>query len=350
MTNPMVYTKTLRYLRLASIKENYKFTISPESCGIRVDKYVSSRIPELSRAKIKLLIENGNLKINNILCTSPKHCLKSEELLEFTAEINTTKAAKHISSGTQLEVIFEDEYIIIINKPAKLLVHSGAGRRDNITLIDLLLKHCDTLSGIAGEARPGVVHRLDMETSGLIVIAKDDITHSLLSKMFEKHTIKRKYLGFCYSTPVPQFGRITLKMKKAPQDKTRMIVSKNDDGKLSITNYRVVETYLDKKFSLLEFSLQTGRTHQIRLHMESKKTPIIGDKVYGKGLNFNLARFAELNKYLKSFPRHALHSYYIEFIHPRTDEELRFEIPMPSDMKALQEKLKGLEEPTQSQM
>lgn len=323
------------------MKNTYNFTILDEDSGTRVDKYISSQIPDLSRAKIKLLIENGNLKINETICETPKHSLKSGDNIDFFFEITKTPAKK-INTDIKFDIIFEDEYLLILNKPSKLLVHPGAGRKDSTTLVDLIKAHCDTLSSISGDARPGIVHRLDMETSGLMVVAKDDITHSRLSTMFEEHTIKRKYLGLCYSYPVPQLGKIRLKIKKSPQDKTRMIVSKNKDGKDSITHYRVVESYLNKKFSLIEFSLETGRTHQIRLHMEHKKNPIIGDKVYGRRLNFNLAGFEELTQHLKEFPRHALHSYYIEFVHPRTDEELKFEIELPKDMKELKERLLSL--------
>ena len=306
---------------------------------MRVDRYINSQIPDLSRAKIKLLIENGNLKINGAPCKTPRHSLKSDDNIDFFFEIIKTTLTKKINTDIKFDVIFEDEYLLILNKPSKLLVHPGAGRKDSTTLVDLIKAHCDTLSSISGDARPGIVHRLDMETSGLMVIAKDDITHSLLSTMFEEHTIKRKYLGLCYSYPVPQLGKISLKIKKSPQDKTRMIVSKNKDGKNSITHYRLIESYLNKKFSLIEFSLETGRTHQIRLHMEHKRMPIIGDKVYGRGLNFNLVGYEKLSQYLKSFPRHALHSYYIEFIHPRTKEELKFEVDLPEDMLMLKERL-----------
>lgn len=319
-----------------------KFIVTEDCCGMRADKYLASKLTEISRVKVKYLIENGNLKVNDTTILEPKHSIKNGDQIHFILPIQEQKVhtAQLPKTKMQLDIVYEDQHLLIINKPAKLLVHAGAGRINHTTLVDYLLDYCDgQLSKIGGDARPGIVHRLDMETSGLMVVAKDDITHSLLSKMFENHSIIRRYKGFCIKQPLPKIGKITVGMRKSKHDKTRMAVCDKEKSKLSITNYKVLKSYMDGMFCMIEFQLQTGRTHQIRLHMEYKKTPIIGDKVYGKHLAFNLYQNDELNNYIKRFPRHALHSYYINFVHPRTEEEIEFEAELPNDLKALERKI-----------
>lgn len=316
-----------------------KLMVEQDSCGLRVDKYLASKFLKISRMRIKHLIENGNLKINDITILEPKRIIKNADKLQLLLPLQEPSLPKinNPKPQIQLDIVYEDRYLLVINKPAKLLVHAGAGRANQETLADYLLDYCDgQLSKIGGDARPGIVHRLDMETSGLMIVAKDDITHALLSKMFEKHSIIRHYKGFCIRQPVPKIGKLNLSMRKSKRDKTRMAVCTNKEGKLSITNYKVLKSYMDGKFSQIEFQLQTGRTHQIRLHMEYKKIPIIGDKVYGKHLAFKLYENDELNEYIGKFPRHALHSYYMKFTHPITEEEMEFEIDLPKDLKELE--------------
>lgn len=323
------------------------FVVENEHGGMRVDKYLATCLPSISRTKIKHLIECGNLKINNLVVTEPKYSLKyldkvSLQIIQESVAASATQP-KQLNLNV-LKVVYEDKSLLIINKPAKLLMHPGAGNKNQLTLVDYLMQYCpEQLSRIGGEARPGIVHRLDMETSGLIVVAKNDIAHAALSKMFEKHSITRKYKGICIGCPVPKIGRLKLHLRKSPNDKTRMMICAEDQGKLSITNYRILESYMSGKFSMIEFQLQTGRTHQIRVHMEYKRTPIVGDKVYGKRYALNLVGYDDLNKYIKRFPRHALHSYYVKFDHPISGEALEFEAELPKDLQELVEILSTAE-------
>lgn len=336
----------MQYISYHFMAQLQSFIVESELEGTRADKYLATCLPKISRTKIKGLIENGNLKVNNITITEPKYALNylDKVSLKVVVNLGAANVSRPIAlKFKELEVIYEDEYLIIINKPAKLLVHGGAGRSTQETLVDYLMKHCGSqLSKIGGEARPGIVHRLDMETSGLMVVAKDDRTHTLLGKMFESHSIIRKYKGFCMGQPVPKIGRMQLNLKKCVRDKTRVSVCSASEGKVSVTNYKVLKSYMEGRFSMVEFQLQTGRTHQIRVHMEYKRTPIVADKVYGKRFSFNLVGFSELNSYIKEFKRHALHSYYIQFMHPITEEELEFEIDLPEDLKQLESWLSGM--------
>jgi len=322
--------------------EQFKFIIDSLTQNERVDKFLSRNIKEISRSKIKLLIEGGSLKINDRTTTSCKYILKSEDSIVLAVQVNKSVQKQSFKlENLELEILHEDEDILVINKPAGLLVHPGAGRRDQNTLIDYIREHCgNSLSSIAGEARPGIVHRLDLETSGVMVIAKNDRAHSILATQFQNREVEKRYFAITKSVISPKFGTIKTFLKKSSADKTKVYIASN--GKEAITKYSVKEEYCDGKFSLLDIELLTGRTHQIRVQLEYKKCPIIGDKVYGRNLNFHFAGKEYLIKQIEKFPRHALHAYKLCFIHPNTGENIGFEAEMPQDMLSLIRTLKSI--------
>lgn len=304
----------------------------------RLDKYLSIKVAAISRTKIKCLIKNGNVNVNGNIVTDPGFIVRKEDKVTLTV-IYTSSSVSDMDLSLNFPIVYEDEDLMVIDKPAGLLVHPGSGRKEQTTLVDYLRSYCgDKLSTIAGEARPGIVHRLDMETSGLMIVAKNDITHSLLANQLEQRMIKRIYKAITWGVIAPQFGRIETFLQKSISDKTKVVVS-SQNGKLAITNYKVLSIFQQGAAALLEVRLETGRTHQIRVHLAYRKTPVIGDKVYGKSYNYIIKNNKDLQAELKAFPRHALHSAEIAFTHPYSKEELAFSSDLPSDMKSIVAKL-----------
>ena len=235
--------------------------------------------------------------------------------------------------------MFEDDDLLVINKPANLTVHPGAGNHCDTLVNALLFTHQGRLSEISGELRPGIVHRLDRDTTGLMLVAKNDLAHRNLVEQLQKREVKRNYLAFIYGAMDPLKGRIEGNIARSNRDRTKMTVSQNR-GRCAITNYETKEIFLGGFISLVECRLATGRTHQIRLHLEWKKHSLIGDKTYNsckKTAPQNLDE--ETKTFIENFPRQALHSYKIGFLHPRTGKEMSFEIPLPEDLKKLQDLL-----------
>lgn len=308
--------------------------------GIRLDKFLSINIDNLSRSQVQDLIENGKVSAEGKVINNSAHKTKVTSYFIDLSEIKNKP--NHLESyDFPLEIIFEDEYLMVLNKPAGLTVHPGAGNYDK-TLANALVHYSkDNLSKIGGEFRPGIVHRLDRDTTGLIIIAKDDETHRLLSEALALREIHRYYLVLTFGCPNLLAGTIKTYVAKHKHDHSRMVITKAT-GKEAITHYVLKENFLDGKFSLLECKLDTGRTHQIRIHMNYKGFPVIGDQTYNENQNKYLARLSpELKDLVTSFPRQALHAYRLEFIHPITDELLEFEIDLPEDMQKLCQNLEA---------
>lgn len=311
-----------------------KLTITSEESGIRLDKFLSSHLENLSRTQVQELISSGQVEsegkviLNSATKTKPT-----------TYEVNTNyiklKPTHLEAYDFPLNIVFEDEYLMVINKPNGLTVHPGAGNHDK-TLANALISYSkEKLSSIGGEFRPGIVHRLDKDTSGLIIIAKDDQTHQMLSESLSERDIKRHYLALVFGSPVLKAGTIKTFIAKHHHDHTKMVVTKAT-GKEAITHYVVLESYMGGKFSLIECKLDTGRTHQIRVHMHYKGFPVIGDPAYNEAQTKYLIRLDDKTKALvNDFKRQALHAYKLEFIHPITEELMEFEIDLPEDMKKL---------------
>ncbi len=337
--------------------------------GERLDKWIATIAPELSRSRAKQLIEAGDVLCNSTPVKSAKHKVSAGDVIEIV--MPPPEDADPQPEDIPLDVLFEDEHLIIINKPAGLVVHPAPGATSG-TLVNALLHHCaGQLSGIGGVKRPGIVHRLDKETSGVMVAAKTEYAHTGLSSLFEAHFVERAYLAVTRSAPRPLVGKIETYIARSTADRKKMAVVRESKlspsaswhgedeedytprGKHAITNYHVKEQFgrLDATSglpaaTLTECRLETGRTHQIRVHMAHIGAPLLGDQTYGRyrGLKAHgsgpaLDHAVEL---AKDFKRQALHAAVLGFEHPITGENLRFETTPPEDMQSLISALRQL--------
>jgi 23S rRNA pseudouridine1911/1915/1917 synthase len=291
----------------------FKFVVPKEHARIRIDRYLVRALPELSRSRIQQLIRAGFVRLNGAT-TRPHQVVRTGDQIEVTQpppeKIETRPEA------IPLEILYEDDDLIVINKPAGMMVHPGAGHREH-TLVNALLHHCPTLSGIGGKERPGIVHRLDKETSGCLLAAKNDIAHRELSKQFAARTVEKIYLALVAGKLRKQTGVIEERIGRHPVHRQRMSVS-SPRGRVAKTEYRVVRS--SDQASLIECRLHSGRTHQIRVHLHHLGNPVLGDKIYAP-------RFA------KNFPRQMLHAWKLGFRHPRTGDWKNFGAPLPDDFK-----------------
>ncbi|MES2677500.1 MAG: RluA family pseudouridine synthase [Pseudomonadota bacterium] len=317
--------------------EELIFQAQKEDQKQRLDKFLVSKLsrrkPEFSRGRIQGLIESGCVFDGKNALTSCDYKIKGGEhlVIKIPAALESEILAKNID----FEILFEDENMLVINKPAGLTTHPGNGNQQN-TLVNALLFHCGkTLSGINGVMRPGIVHRLDKDTSGLMVVAKNDLAHQELARQIQERILKRNYLAICYGTPKPLSGVINKNLGRSKINRLKMAIMRTG-GRTAITNYAVQKIYFDGALSMVECKLDTGRTHQIRVHMASIGHSIIGDTTYG-GRKRSLGDVDDkIKAAVNDFPRQALHSYKISFIHPVSEEEMEFEIDLPKDMKKLQ--------------
>lgn len=308
--------------------------VGPQDIKMRVDKWLAA-CTNLSRSRVSALIGQGAVFLNDVCLRDQDKKTAAGEVyrIEIPAPVDAVPRAEEIP----LDIIYEDSDLLVINKPAGMVVHPAAGNYDG-TLVNALLSHCrDSLSGIGGVIRPGIVHRLDKETSGLMVIAKNDEAHKGLSAQFAVHSLQRCYLALVWGRLSPAQGTVENQIGRSPVNRKKMAVVKTG-GKRAETHYRTVGLYAGGAVSLVECSLKTGRTHQVRVHMTALGHPLIGDKTYGK-----IPGVARHNPALAAavhFPRQALHSYKMSFEHPVTHQTMRFEIPLPADMRAVVESLK----------
>ncbi|MAF31210.1 MAG: RluA family pseudouridine synthase [Magnetococcales bacterium] len=300
----------------------------------RLDKFLSQHMADLSRERIKNLIQTNCIQNNQGECiSSPSYKIKEGEF--FTIQLPQNDTLDILPENIPLDVLFEDEHLIVINKPAGMSVHP-AGPIVTGTLVNALLYHCKELSGIGGVERPGIVHRLDKGTSGVMVVAKCDAAHQALSQMFQDRTMDRNYLALCYGVPLMAPKRIETLIGRHPKDRKKMAVTQKT-GKNAISTFEILEN-LNGEASLLKFKLHTGRTHQIRVHAHHIGHSILGDPVYGKAKKLQNSEAAEL---LKSIDHQMLHATILGFEHPITGQKLSFEQPMPEDMAALYQALKS---------
>jgi len=304
-----------------------------EDHNLRVDVYVNKKENTLSRTRIKNLILNEKLKLNNKIITNPSKKVLSGDKINL--EIPEPKKASIRPYNFKLDIIYEDGNLLVINKPAGIVMHPGAGNYDN-TIVNALMHHCGkNLSTIGDEYRPGIVHRIDKDTSGLVVIAKNNETHENLSIQFNKHKITRIYQLLIWGKLRPQNGKINTLITRSSKNRQLMEVGITK-GKRAITNYKTLEIFENNKtptLSLVECRLETGRTHQIRVHMSYKGNNILGDKKYKKKFkkfkNINL----ELENSIYKLDRQFLHAKTLEFKHPITEEELKFTSILPQDLE-----------------
>jgi 23S rRNA pseudouridine1911/1915/1917 synthase len=306
--------------------------------AMRLDKLITTLHPEISRTQAKRLIEAGRVMFNKSVLTDVSANIPENASLEIDIPLPTPSEIH--AEEIALEILFEDENMLLINKPAGMATHPGPGNYSG-TLVHALLHHCKgQLSGIGGVERPGIVHRLDKETSGLMVAAKNDSAHQNLSMQLAERTLKRVYTAIVYGSLPKQSGIIEGNIARSRVNRKKMAVVE-DAGKHAVTHYKVLESFQRGKFSLVECRLETGRTHQIRVHLSNAGCPLVGDKVYGnkaksflKGIDNIVANTAW------SFPRQALHASAIGFIHPVTKEKLEFTCELAQDISALLKLLK----------
>ncbi len=311
--------------------------VSPAEAGARLDRFLAGALARsdaaLSRSRIKALLQGGMVSKDGATITDPSHRVKPGERyrIALPAPEEAVARPQHIA----LSVVYEDADLLVVDKPAGLTVHPGAGQPDS-TLVNALLAHCGaSLSGVGGVRRPGIVHRLDKDTSGLIVVAKNDDAHHSLAEQFASRTIDRAYLALVWGVPAPPAGRVEGNIGRHPQQRTKMTVVGAGRGKPAATRYRVLRRF-GEVASLVECRLESGRTHQIRVHMAHIGHPVIGDPDYGQAFRTKANRLPEpLRTMAKDFPRQALHAKLLAFTHPVTGETMRFEASMPADMAAL---------------
>ena len=324
--------------------EKFKFVIDGNQVGVRLDKFLAEQFSqiksEITRSKIQHLIDEGAVVNEQSKVLNSSHKTKLDEKIFVT--LPDPKPSHLQAKDIPFEIVFEDDDLLVINKPAGLTVHPGAGNQDDTLVNALLFTHKDRLSEVSGEFRPGIVHRLDKDTSGLMLVAKNDFTHQSLSEKLRLREVKRTYLAFIYGVMNPAKGRIDKNIVRSRSNRLKMSISKTL-GRVAITNYETKETFMDGFASLVECRLDTGRTHQIRIHLESQKHSLIGDQLYNSCKKLTPKTIdSGARNCIEKFPRQALHSYKISFIHPRSKEEMSFEIPLPKDLKNLERCLKEL--------
>ena len=313
---------------------------SKEHQGIRIDIFLQSQIKNLSRTRIKKIIIEGCVKINDRIIEEPAKKIKEKDRIKIKFPI--AKESKILPQKINIDVLYEDNDIILINKQPGLVIHPGAGNYDKTLVNALLYFYKNRLSIIGGKLRPGIVHRIDKDTSGVIVVAKNDNAHISLSKQFSDHSIYRKYETLIWGSLRPRNGKIAMPISRSKKNRQLMSVNKFS-GKKAVTNYKTIEIYENKnvpKISLVECKLETGRTHQIRVHMSFKGNAILGDKSYGK-IKKNFKNIdLNLKKKIINFDRQALHAKSLGLIHPKTGRKIFFEAPRPSDFEELIKTLK----------
>ena len=321
-------------------KDIFNITVSLNFHGYRIDKFLQSQINDLSRTRLQTLIRDGHVKINNTTINNYSKKIKEKDQIKvnFPAPKKTLIKPNKIN----LDILYDDDDIIVINKSPGVVVHPGAGNYEGTIVNGLLFKYRKNLSNIGGKLRPGIVHRIDKDTSGVIVVAKNDNAHIYLSKQFSDHSIKRVYEALVWGSLKPQNGKINERISRSLKNRQLMAVRK-EKGKIAITKYRTLKIFQNlnlPKISLIECQLETGRTHQIRVHMSFTGNPILGDKSYGKSKKKFKKINPEIEERLNNFNRQALHAKSLGFIHPRTKKEFFFEAKRRDDFDILIKSLK----------
>jgi len=304
--------------------QKMKFLVDESSHGMRLDKFLAANVPGLSRSRLQNLVETGMVELSGRNILKPGKKLSTGE--KITLSIPRPEPLDLSPEDIPLDILFEDRHLIVINKPPGMVVHPGAGNTSG-TLVHALLARCQDLSGIGGKLRPGIVHRLDKDTSGIMVAAKTDQAHTVLTEMFKKRLLKKKYTALIQGQMPDSSGVISLPIGRHPQRRTRMSVNFRN-GRESVTGYKVVKNL--GSHQMLDLRLHTGRTHQIRVHLSHLGHPLLGDKAYGGPAIIRAANGEQL-----VIGRQMLHSGHLEFIHPVSNETVSLHAPLPDDMAAV---------------
>ena len=317
----------------ADTPARHELQVASEEKRERIDRLLVKRLPELSRSRLQSLIIGGHLTIDGRTIDNPAFRVKPEQTLLL--EVPPAAPAEPEGQDIPLNIVFEDPYLIVVDKPAGMVVHPAPGNLDG-TLVNALISHCgDSLKGIGGVRRPGIVHRLDKDTSGLIVAAKTEKVHQALTELFTARDIERAYQALVWGRPRPAQGEIEGNIGRSPKNRKKMAVLRQG-GKPALTRYRTEKSFADSSVSLIECRLMTGRTHQIRVHLTEKGHPLLGDPIYGRQNEAKLQRLPlDARNALKNFGRQALHAQTLGFKHPLTGDTHSFQSELPPDIKNL---------------
>ena len=315
-------------------RKSDEFIVASHDAGLRVDIYLSLKDLGLSRSQIKKSVDEKLVRVNGIY-TKVGYRLRHGDIVEI---VRREPVACHaLPQDIPLAIVYEDEHILVVDKPAGMVVHPAAGHTDG-TMVNAILHHCQDLSGIGGILRPGIVHRLDKGTSGLLVVAKSDAAHEGLASQFKRHEVKKTYKALVYGNPKEDEGMINLPLGRHPIDRKKMSTSSRR-SKEAITRWRVHERF--GMAAMLDVDIATGRTHQIRVHLSTLGHPVVGDSVYGNAKRADNIHNTIVRSKLKAMKRQALHSAGIGFVHPVTSQEMVFTSPLPDDMAELADFLRS---------
>ena len=324
----------------------HRIAVASDEAGRRLDKFLTDHLPEMSRVAVQSLIRLGHVKeVRGATIKDTAHRVKPAEVYRII--VPEPKSAEPAAEKMALHIAHEDASLIVIDKPAHLVVHPAAGHSSG-TLVNALIAHCgESLSGIGGVKRPGIVHRLDKGTSGLLVVAKTDAAHAGLSEQFAAHgadgRLERAYIALVWGKPLRPRGVIEARLARSQKNRTKIAVVKGAAGRHAVTHYEVLKTFAphgSAPISLLRLRLETGRTHQIRVHLAHIGHPVVGDDIYGSGFKGKIATLPQLaRERVANLKRQALHAAELAFEHPKTGKKLRFESPLPDDIAAVVEAL-----------
>lgn len=325
-----------------------EFSAAAEEVGERLDKWLASRLEDLSRSRVQALIRSGGVTSDGRELLNPKEPVKGGA--SYSVTVPELERAAPVAQTMALDIVYEDEHLIVVDKPAGLVVHPAAGHASG-TLVNALIAHCgQSLSSIGGAERQGIVHRLDKDTSGLLVVAKDDSTHKGLADQFAAHgldgRLRRAYRGLAWGVPDRSRGIIEADLGRSSTNRTKIAVVPPGEGRHAVTRFEVERVFDGENaqalVSLLRLELETGRTHQIRVHLAHIRHPVLGDPVYGSSFKASARRLEKpAQAELKRLGRQALHAAELAFEHPVSGERLSFISPLPDDMSALVKSLKA---------
>lgn len=296
----------------------------------RLDRFLADHLPDLTRSQLKKLIDEGRVLLDGAPAKAGGR-LKGGESLQIT--LPAPAPAEALPQEIPLRVLYEDAHLIVVDKPAGMVVHPAPGHSGG-TLVNALLHHCTDLAGVGGTLRPGIVHRLDKETSGVMVATKDDATHLHLAAQFKRHTIARRYLALVHGLVAPDTGTIDRPIGRHPTERKRMS-SQARSGRRAVTHWQVLRRFEQERLTLVELRLETGRTHQIRVHLSEQHWPIVGDPVYGHGSRGQILADGQLRQLVKQLSRQALHARLLGFEHPASGLYLEWTSPLPADFQAI---------------